>query len=101
MTAMRPFLLLIATLLHAMPALSATPAASRDGERGEVLVSVLVNVEGRVQAVKLHRSSGLGKLDQEAMTVVRSWRFRPGRRDGKPVPAWVVVPVSYRIDATP
>ena len=36
--------------------------------------------------------------DERALTSVQRWTFRPARRDGKPVPTQVDVPVRFSLD---
>ena len=69
----------------------------RLGETGRCVVSVLVGADGRVQDIRLKRSSGYDRLDQATLTVVRRWRFIPGTRGGQAVAMWVNVPVDWRL----
>jgi protein TonB len=36
-------------------------------------------------------------LDQQAMAAVSQWRFKPGMKDGKPVPVYANVEVNFRL----
>jgi hypothetical protein len=38
-------------------------------------------------------------LDQEAVKTLKQWRFRPGTKDGAPVPVLVMVEISYTLGA--
>ncbi len=74
------------------------PALSRRlGEQGQVLVSVFVEVDGAPLKVELRSSSGSDRLDQSALDAVRRWKFVPAKQAGKPVAAWVVVPVVFSL----
>lgn len=75
------------------------PALSRRlGEEGVVRLNILVNEEGSVERLKLAQSSGYERLDQSAMNIVQSsWKFEPARQDGKPVAAWVIVPIHFTL----
>ena len=75
------------------------PALSkRLGEEGMVRLKVLVNPDGSVAQLELAKSSGFARLDQSALdTVLSSWKFHPGTQDGKPIAAWVVVPIEFTL----
>jgi TonB family protein len=36
-------------------------------------------------------------LDQQALAAARRWRFRPGMREGKPVPVLVNLEIAFHI----
>ena len=67
------------------------------GEEGQVLLRVRVTAEGRAEQVNLHRSSGFERLDERAVHTVRQWKFMPARQGGKPVDAWVIVPIQFSL----
>ncbi len=75
------------------------PALSkRLGEEGMVRLKVRVNPDGSVAQLELAKSSGFARLDQSALdTVLSSWKFHPGMQDGKPVAAWVIVPIEFTL----
>ncbi len=75
------------------------PALSRRlHEQGRVLLRVLVNPAGRADEVQVQSSSGHARLDTAARETVRSWKFVPAKRGVEPVPAWVLIPVSFRLE---
>ncbi len=60
------------------------PAAARErGVRGTVLVEFVIDVSGRVSSARVLES--VPELDAAALDCVRSWRFKPALRAGKPV----------------
>jgi TonB family protein len=63
---------------------------------GEVKVSVVVGVDGTAQDVRVTKSAGLG-LDEKAVEAVGAWRFKPGEKDGMPVPVMVDIEVNFRL----
>lgn len=69
--------------------------ARRRGYEGEVLLAVLVSVNGTVASVKVKDSSGHSILDRAAVRAVAAWEFEPARRMGSPVPLWVDIPVRF------
>lgn len=64
--------------------------------QGTVVLSLVVDDQGRPQALKVVRSLGLG-LDQKAIEAVEKWRFRPGMKDGKAVPVMATIEVNFRL----
>jgi protein TonB len=75
------------------------PALSRRmREEGVVRLNILVNPDGSVARLEVARSSGYTRLDESAMkTVQSSWKFEPARQAGKPVAAWVIVPIQFTL----
>lgn len=77
----------------------AYPALSRRlGEQGRVILRVLVSTAGRADEVQIRTSSGHPRLDDAARDTVRAWRFVPAKRGEQPVAAWVLVPISFRLE---
>lgn len=70
--------------------------ALRRGERGTVIVSVEVGVDGLPASVDVATSSGSRLLDRAAVDAVRRWRFRPAMSGEQPVTARVQVPISFQ-----
>lgn len=70
----------------------------RMGHTGTVMISVLIQADGRVGEVRLERSSGYARLDQAAITEAHRWQFTPGTRDGVPVAMWKQMPVTFRLE---
>jgi TonB family protein len=64
--------------------------------QGTVVLSLVVDDQGRPQGLKVVRSLGLG-LDQKAIEAVEKWRFRPGMKDGKAVPVMATIEVNFRL----
>jgi protein TonB len=64
--------------------------------QGTVMLQIVVDSEGRPQNIKVVKSLGLG-LDERAIETVRTWRFRPGTSNGKPVPTLAVIEVYFRL----
>ena len=64
------------------------------GLTGRVEVRARVDTLGRVLRVEVTRSAGAA-FDSSAVEAVRQWRFRPGTQNGRPVAAWVRLPVQF------
>lgn len=76
------------------------PAASRRmGEEGEATIRVLINDQGRVEKVELQKSSGHPRLDNAAKASAAKALFKPFMEDGRPVPVWVLIPFSFRLES--
>jgi protein TonB len=64
--------------------------------QGTVVLSLVVDENGAAQGIKVTKSLGLG-LDQKAIEAVLRWRFKPGMKDGKPVPVMASIEVNFRL----
>ena len=71
--------------------------AKRLGEQGMVILKVYVNAAGLPEQVEVQTSSGSSRLDQAALNAVRAWTFIPAKRGDRPVPAWVAVPLHFKL----
>ena len=63
---------------------------------GTDVFRVVVDTRGNVAEVEPVRSVGKG-LDESASETLRTWKFKPAMKNGKPVPVRVIVEVSFRI----
>ena len=66
--------------------------------QGSVFMAVVIDEHGDVADVQITQS--LDKeygLDEAAMAAMKQWKFRPGRKDGKPVPVEVTIEMSFRL----
>jgi TonB family protein len=71
-------------------------AARKAGHQGVCIVSLIVDVQGRPQEIKVVRPLGMG-LDEKAVEAVGKYRFKPAMKNGEPVPAKVAVEVNFRL----
>lgn len=62
--------------------LSYPEAARSQGLQGAVEVAYDVSAEGRVINAQIVSAEPSGVFEDAALSAVRSWRFRPGRRKG-------------------
>jgi protein TonB len=81
------------------PAPAYPPLARRMKEQGRVLVRVLVSADGAPERIELKTSSGFPRLDQSALETIRQWKFVPARQGEQKVAAWVLVPITFSLDA--
>jgi TonB family protein len=63
---------------------------------GTVVLSLVVDQQGRPQNLKVVRSLGLG-LDTKAIEAVEKWSFKPGMKDGKPVPVMASIEINFKL----
>ena len=68
--------------------------ARQAGVEGTVVVQALVGTDGHVRDMRIVRS--IPMLNGAALEAVKQWRFKPAATGGKPVAAWVSVPISFR-----
>jgi TonB family protein len=64
--------------------------------QGTVVLSIVVDTQGNVTDCRVARPLGLG-LDEKATETVRTWKFKPGMRNGVPVPVRVIIEVTFRL----
>jgi TonB family protein len=64
--------------------------------QGSVLLRVVVGTDGVPRQVQVLRSLDPG-LDQKAVETVGTWKFKPGTKDGQPVPVMAQIEVSFRL----
>ena len=75
------------------------PALSvRRGEQGQVVLNVLIGVDGKAQKAEVAQSSGFERLDAAALATVQRWRYVPGKRGGVPEAMWFKVPLAFVLD---
>jgi TonB family protein len=73
-----------------------TDKARRKKINGTVILSLVVASDGLVRDAKV--TTGLDKdLDNQALKAVRTWKFEPATKDGKPVAVRIAVETSFHI----
>jgi protein TonB len=73
-----------------------TADAMRQRIQGVVALEVVVSREGAPTAIRVARSLD-PKLDEEAITAARQWRFAPGRVGNTPVDVLVTILIDFNI----
>jgi protein TonB len=72
------------------------PALSkRLGEEGKLVLRVELDEKGYVNVAHVVNSSGFKRLDEAAMTAVKTWRCTPTVRNGQPVRAVALQPFNF------
>jgi protein TonB len=74
------------------------PLARARGIEGLVVVELIIDRAGRVEADSVRVKQSIAALDDAAIDAVRRWRFRPGRdRDGQTVRVILEVPIRFQL----
>jgi D-alanyl-D-alanine endopeptidase (penicillin-binding protein 7) len=68
------------------------------GHQGTVTLRFLVSAAGKVSAARVARSSGYAAMDEAARAAIAQCRFRPARKDGRPVQQWTAVQYVWTLD---
>jgi TonB family protein len=63
---------------------------------GTVLLKVIVDVDGLAKNIEVVNSLGMG-LDEQAVLAIQRWKFKPGEKDGAPVPVMAKIEVNFRL----
>ncbi len=71
-------------------------AARKAGSTGLVLLSLVVGPEGQPRNIKVLASLVDG-LDEKAVDAVKTWKFEPETKDGKPVAVQLKIEVAFRL----
>lgn len=72
------------------------PEIPKDAEpRGVVVMLVGINTKGRVELVHVLRASN-DAFQNSAVSTVKTWKFSPAKKDGKPIPVQVSVEMHFQ-----
>jgi TonB family protein len=75
---------------------SYTPEAKEAKIQGGVVITLVVNAQGRADDIKVTRSLDPG-LDTNAVAAVSQWLFKPGTKDGQPVDVAVTIEINFKL----
>jgi outer membrane biosynthesis protein TonB len=70
--------------------------AQANGIAGMALYHAVIGTDGKPQEIVAGRPIGFG-LDESAVATIRKATFQPAIKEGKPVPVWLDLVVSFRI----
>ena len=73
------------------------PESRRLQEEGICVVRIEVDPDGHIRATQLLSSSGFERLNAACLAGFAGGRLIPAEVDGKPVSAWVQIPVIWRL----
>ncbi len=72
------------------------PVLPSDAEKqGTVVMLIGVSTNGHVEAVRVLRSDEPA-FEESAVATVKRWRFKPGSKNGQPVPVQVTVEMKFQ-----
>jgi TonB family protein len=69
--------------------------ALAQGVRGIVILDLVVDLQGKVEATNVVRS--VPGLDEAAIAAARQWEYEPSKVDGKPVRVRITVPITFAL----
>jgi TonB family protein len=78
------------------PSPSYTDFARTAKIQGMIILLITVSVEGRAENLEVLKGLPFG-LNQAALNVVRTWKFRPSTLEGRPIAAKVPIEVTFRL----
>jgi periplasmic protein TonB len=82
------------------PIYSPDPEYSEEARKakyqGVCVLWMVVGPDGRPRDIKVSRSLGLG-LDEKAVEAVKTWKFEPAMKDGRPVAVAISVQVDFHL----
>ena len=73
-----------------------TQQARKHRFEGTVMLKAVINRSGRVEHIRIVRALGMG-LDEEAIDMMKKWKFKPGTRDGRPVNVELELGMSFHL----
>jgi protein TonB len=69
-------------------------AALKEGKSAVVTVECVVTPKGLPSDVRVQKP-GDAAFDEEATKAVKQWEFKPGTKDGKPVPVRIQIDLTF------
>jgi TonB family protein len=77
---------------------SYTPEAMRASVEGTVVLEAVIDTDGKATKIAVKKSlDAVYGLDRKAEEALAGWRFKPGTKDGKPVPVHVTVDMTFTL----
>ena len=70
-------------------------AAKTAGIEGKVIVQAFIDIKGRVTETVILKDIPNSDFGKAASAAIQRTRFNPAKRRGKPVAAWITIPVRF------
>lgn len=70
--------------------------ARRQKYQGVCEIALIIDAQGNPQSPRVIQRLGMG-LDEKALEAVMRYRFKPAKKDGRPVPVRMTVMVNFRL----
>ncbi|MBI5380952.1 MAG: energy transducer TonB [Opitutae bacterium] len=70
----------------------------RDGVVGLVAVACVIDEEGKVTNPNVTKSTDPA-FNKPALEAIQKWKFKPGKKDGKPVKVRVTIPFRFDVES--
>lgn len=67
-------------------------------EEGSVIVRVKLDKEGTIAEASVKSSSGYKRLDEAAISAVKTWKCHPAMRDNTAVEAYALQPFEFKLE---
>jgi len=80
-----------------IPAPKYPESARRAGIEGDVIIKVLVNIDGSILDARIFLSSGFEELDNAALKASKKAKFESAVQFGRPVKVWVSIPIKFKL----
>ncbi|SRR6266568_5206023 len=74
-----------------------TPEARKAGIEGPIELWISIDDHGNVTDARVVKGLGYG-LDEEAVKIAKTWKFKPATQGNKPVPLSLMAVVSFRLN---
>jgi TonB family protein len=71
------------------------PAAQAAGQRGIVIIELIIDEAGKVSTADVLRS--VVPFDEAALSAARQWEYEVTKVDGRPVPVRLTVPITFAL----
>lgn len=65
---------------------------------GEVVVSALIGIDGRIKKMKILESRPAGVFDNVVREMIPSWTFEPAKYKNRNVQLWVTIPIKFNLN---